>query len=87
MILKRVRAGAGLVMLGGYHSLGPGGYAGTPLAAALPVELGDRQIGQDHRSVFAGPYARGRAAPDLRQHRRLLSHAQRRRQDRRACRR
>ena len=47
LILARVRAGAGLIMLGGYHSLGPGGYAGTPLAAALPVELGDRQIGQD----------------------------------------
>ncbi|MBU4397713.1 MAG: hypothetical protein KKE86_00115, partial [Planctomycetes bacterium] len=28
------------------HSLGPGGYAGTPLAGALPVELGDRRIGQ-----------------------------------------
>ena len=46
MLLKRIRAGAGLVMLGGYHSLGPGGYADTPLGRALPVELGDRQIGQ-----------------------------------------
>ncbi|MBN1394096.1 MAG: hypothetical protein JW959_03640 [Pirellulales bacterium] len=46
MILDRVRAGAGLVMLGGYHSLGPGGYADAPLAKALPVELGNREIGQ-----------------------------------------
>ncbi len=46
MILDRIRAGAGLVMLGGYHSLGPGGYAGTPLGHALPVEPGDRRIGQ-----------------------------------------
>ncbi len=46
MILKRIRAGAGLVMLGGYHSLGPGGYAGTPLGDALPARLGSRQIGQ-----------------------------------------
>jgi uncharacterized membrane protein len=46
MLLKRIRAGAGLVMLGGYHSLGPGGYAGTPLGGALPLQLGDRQIGQ-----------------------------------------
>ena len=38
--------GAGLVMLGGYHSLGPGGYAGTPLGEVLPVELGGRDIGQ-----------------------------------------
>ena len=46
MLLKRIRAGAGLVMIGGYHSLGPGGYAGTPLGEALPVRLGSREIGQ-----------------------------------------
>jgi uncharacterized membrane protein/Mg-chelatase subunit ChlD len=46
LMLKRVRAGAGLVMLGGYHSLGPGGYAGTPLGDALPVGLGTREVGQ-----------------------------------------
>jgi len=46
LLVERVRQGAGLVMLGGYHSLGPGGYGGTPLAEVLPVELGDRQIGQ-----------------------------------------
>jgi uncharacterized membrane protein len=46
MLARRIRAGAGLVMLGGYHSLGPGGYAGTPLGDLLPVVLGDRQIGQ-----------------------------------------
>ncbi len=46
MFVSRVRAGAGLIMLGGYHSLGPGGYAGTPLGEILPVHLGTRQIGQ-----------------------------------------
>lgn len=46
MFVKRVREGAGLVMLGGYHSLGPGGYGGTPLGEALPAVLGGRQIGQ-----------------------------------------
>jgi uncharacterized membrane protein len=46
MFLKRVRSGGGLVMLGGYHSLGPGGYAGTPLGNALPLKLGGREIGQ-----------------------------------------
>jgi uncharacterized membrane protein len=46
MIVKRVRQGAGLVMLGGYHSLGPGGYAGTPLGDVLPMLLGKRDIGQ-----------------------------------------
>jgi uncharacterized membrane protein len=43
---KRVHDGCGLVMLGGYHSLGPGGYAATPLEEALPVRVGDRTIGQ-----------------------------------------
>jgi len=46
LIVDRVRAGAGLVMLGGYHSLGPGGYAGTPLGEILPVGLGPRDVGQ-----------------------------------------
>ncbi len=46
MFLRRVRDGAGLIMLGGYHSLGPGGYAGTPLGDALPLMLGDRTLGQ-----------------------------------------
>lgn len=46
MLLNRVRAGAGAAMLGGYHGLGPGGYDGTPLGNAMPVELGPRSIGQ-----------------------------------------
>lgn len=46
LIVRRIREGAGLVMLGGYHSLGPGGYEGTPLGDVLPVFLGDREIGQ-----------------------------------------
>lgn len=46
MLVKRIRAGAGLLMLGGYHSLGPGGYEGTPLGGVLPVALGKRKVGQ-----------------------------------------
>lgn len=46
MFVKRIRDGAGLVMLGGYHSLGPGGYGGTPLGDVLPAVLGNREIGQ-----------------------------------------
>jgi uncharacterized membrane protein len=46
LILQRIRNGGGLLMLGGYHSLGPGGYAGTPIGEALPVTLGGRQVGQ-----------------------------------------
>ncbi len=46
LFARRVREGAGLIMLGGYHSLGPGGYADTPLGRILPVSLGGRDIGQ-----------------------------------------
>ena len=46
MFVKRIREGAGLLMLGGYHSLGPGGYDGTPIGNVLPVMLGARQVGQ-----------------------------------------
>ncbi|MHB1556144.1 MAG: glutamine amidotransferase [Isosphaeraceae bacterium] len=46
LVVKRVRDGAGLLALGGYHSLGPGGYGETPLQAILPVVAGGRDIGQ-----------------------------------------
>lgn len=46
LIVKRVRDGGGLIMLGGYHSLGPGGYDKTPIGEILPVRLGSREIGQ-----------------------------------------
>ncbi|MGD9128370.1 MAG: glutamine amidotransferase, partial [Planctomycetia bacterium] len=45
-IVERVQGGAGLIMLGGYHSLGPGGYEKTTLGQILPVQLGPRDIGQ-----------------------------------------
>jgi len=34
-----VQRGAGLLALGGFHSFGPGGYSGTPLADVLPVAM------------------------------------------------
>lgn len=46
LIVKRVQDGAGIMMLGGYHSLGPGGYEGTPIGGILPMRLGNREIGQ-----------------------------------------
>lgn len=38
-LAQTVSAGAGLVMLGGFQSFGPGGYAETPLAGVLPVVM------------------------------------------------
>jgi uncharacterized membrane protein len=46
LLLRRVREGAGLLMIGGYHTLGPGGYGAAPLGEALPLNLGGREIGQ-----------------------------------------
>lgn len=46
LIVQRVRSGGGLLTLGGYHALGPGGYAGTPVGDVLPAILGGRDIGQ-----------------------------------------
>ena len=48
-LAERVADGAGLVMLGGFHTFGPGGYYKTPLAELLPIRMDDveRQRPQD----------------------------------------
>ena len=38
-LAETVNQGKGLIMLGGFQSYGPGGYADTPLADVLPVEM------------------------------------------------
>ncbi len=38
-LADRVDAGTGLMMLGGLHSFGPGGYQNTPLADVLPITM------------------------------------------------
>jgi len=62
-----VRGGGGLVMVGGQNSFIAGGYAGTPLAEILPVEL-DRS--PNATSADTSPFvpqwtSEGRAAPLL----------------------
>ncbi|HEX5472790.1 MAG TPA: glutamine amidotransferase [Lacipirellulaceae bacterium] len=42
-IADRVHHGMGLIMLGGYHSFGPGGYRDSPLADVLPLRFGPAQ--------------------------------------------
>ncbi len=44
ILKEKVTAGAGLIMVGGLWSFGPGGYAGTPLAEVLPVRMGHLEI-------------------------------------------
>jgi hypothetical protein len=69
-IAKYVRGGGALLVLGGPHSLGSGGYAGTPLADLLPLQLqpanaeaswDDREVqpvltpaGESHPAVLLG---------------------------------
>lgn len=49
-IAQEVDRGAGLAMLGGFHSFGPGGFANTALADVLPINLG-----RDERQNFGEP--------------------------------
>jgi uncharacterized membrane protein len=42
-LAELVRGGAGLMMTGGYHSFGPGGFRETPLVDILPIEIGPAQ--------------------------------------------
>lgn len=44
-LADRVNQGAGLMMTGGVHSFGPGGYANTPLAELLPVTMRRSEVG------------------------------------------
>ncbi len=39
-IADRIQAGKGLMMMGGLHTFGPGGYRNTPLAPLLPITMG-----------------------------------------------
>ena len=39
-IADNVERGAGLAMLGGFHSFGPGGFRGSPLENVLPIVMG-----------------------------------------------
>ena len=66
-IARYVRAGGGLVMVGGQNSFVAGGYAGTPLADVLPVSL-DGSSGAtaaDTSALVPTWTAEGRAAPLL----------------------
>jgi len=60
LLRAAVEQGAGLIMLGGLHSFGAGGYGATPLADVLPIEIGrlerqrfDEKIREDLH--LAGP--------------------------------
>jgi uncharacterized membrane protein len=65
LLSDRVNAGAGLLMLGGSHGLGPGGYGGSMLETILPARLGPRTIGQITEPFVPVLTPAGRAHPIL----------------------
>ena len=56
------KRGGGLLMLGGRRSFAEGGWAGTPVAEVLPVELETRAAAARPRRIFA----RAHGPPDPR---------------------
>ena len=75
ILVKRVELGAGLFLLGGFNAYGPGGYAESPLAQAIPIQM-DRLERQNPNDVPAAdlhidqyvkvvPTAAGRRYPSL----------------------
>jgi uncharacterized membrane protein len=66
-LARYVRGGGGLVMVGGQNSFVSGGYAGTPLADVLPVEVdGSPGATSADTSPFVPDWTpEGRAAPLL----------------------
>jgi len=67
-ILGRIDAGAGLGLLGGFHAFEAGGWAGSPLAPALPFERDPLARQRFDEPIRAGLHIDGRVrlVPDLR---------------------
>lgn len=61
-LARRVEEGAGLMMLGGFHSFGPGGYQATKLNDVLPIEM-LRTERQDFGAPIAEDLHLGRETP------------------------
>lgn len=68
---KRVEEGAGLIMLGGVHSFGPGGYDKTSLNDVLPVDMSGFQRQNFGEKIREDMHVKGpltlRPAPDAEQ--------------------
>jgi uncharacterized membrane protein len=54
-----VDRGAGLIMLGGYHTFGPGGYADTPLAKVLPIRMSRLDIQKPGEPIRTDMHLKG----------------------------
>jgi uncharacterized membrane protein len=52
-LVEAVDKGKGLIVLGGYHSFGPGGYRNTPLADVLPIVMGQFERADIDKPIVA----------------------------------
>jgi hypothetical protein len=59
--------GGGVLMLGGVNSFNVGGYAGTPVAKMLPVELAGPTVPYDHREFHVKVAEKGVTHPIMHQ--------------------
>ena len=48
-LAKQIEQGAGLLALGGFHSLEAGGYANSPIGKLLPIQMRDRRQNWDQQ--------------------------------------
>lgn len=71
-LARYVRAGGGLIMVGGPSAFMGGGYAGSPLAEVLPITLPEQGSPFDTAPFEPRTTAAGHAAPALRGVRELL---------------
>ena len=74
-LARYVRAGGGLIMVGGPSAFMGGGYAGSPLAEVLPTMLPEQGAPFDTASFEPRTTQAGHAAPALRNVRELLGDA------------
>ena len=63
LLRQFVADGGGFMMLGGENSYGPGGFANTPIAEMLPVDLGGLTDGQERAPFPLTLTASGQAHP------------------------
>lgn len=64
-IERRVSEGAGLLMIGGQTSFGPGSYAGTPIEKVLPVFVGGTDAAQEKTEFVPRLTAEGAMHPAM----------------------
>jgi len=58
-IAQMVERGVGLIMIGGYHTFGPGGYARAPLARLLPFSMEGAELQPYGAEPLAGYHLDG----------------------------